>query len=577
MSYELDDETSELNEVKAKTKELEDQLFELVIIGSENDGPPVTPSIGKVRENDNTIGGTQGKTELGNVEGTINIDFAEFDQRRIFGNAIDDLSLTFTKPVPIPLSLALRLYIKVNDPVITIDGTIVSGVGSDPLLSTEIDDFLDITLESSDGNTINILTVKKNDETAADVVPTFPRNLETVDHTNTSVGLKWIAPGIGSLPITYDVEFSTSSVENPDGSPASPIDTISDIDDTEVTVSGLEPATTYFFWVNAKGPAGESGFVGPAETNTDASYTAGDVNFSIISPNFSIVRASWTQPDGKRLRFTLIRDLGSNVFETVVNNDVPSENDTNTYDDENLDPLSQHNYIFEVRNEFGILISTITTGITTQDLPQPVFSLNPQGRALRIVVNMIAGINLCDIERDIVVTFDERVARTSINKTVAIDTEQQVVEITSALSQQTLFFVRTRFRKNEFIGPFSDAQSITTGKDLPPSPLRRFDARPGGSRTVEIDLQFEDDPGRNESVILSFRLASSIGEFTEFQGNIISRDFPPANDTDDREDRIETKIQSNSFPTGVLLTFRAVVSNLTDTSFSKVDNVTISP
>lgn len=572
MSYELDNETSELNEIKAKAKELEDQLFDLVTIGTENDGPPVTPTIGKVRERDNTLGGTLGRTELGNIENTINIDFTEYDPRRIFGNVIGNLDLTFTKPVPIPLSLALRLYIKTDNPIITIDGTPVSGAGSDPALSTVIDDFLDIQLESSDGNMINIISVKKNDETAADIIPTFPRDFETINHTNVSVGLRWNTPGIGSLPILYDVSYSQSPAENPDGSPANPIETFSDIDATEFTVSGLTPATTYYFWINAKNESGESGFIGPVQTNTDASYNAGNVNFSVSAIDFRTVRASWTQPDGKQLRFTLIRNLGSGVLETVVNNDVPAQNQTNSYDDEKLDPNTNYSYIFEVRNEFGILISTLTTSATTPDLPDPVFSLLAQGRKIRITVNMIAGINLCDIEWDISNTFTERVARRTISKTVSTETFEQIIEFTPDLIQTTTYYVRARFRKNENIGPFSDAQSAFTGTLLTPSQPSLSVSSPSTGQ-VRIRVRFNDSPTRNESAIISFRDQASVGPYDEFDGNILSRDFPPSDDLDSREDRIE--VIRGGFTPGDQLTFRAVASNLTGTSPADTDNVTV--
>ena len=568
MSYELDDESSEINDIKKKARELEDQLFDLVTIGTENDGPPVSPTIGKVREVDNTLGGTLKKTELGDVKDTINISFTEYDERRIFGNVIGDLNLTFTE-IPIPLLLALRLYIRVTNPTIIIAGTTIDE-------TTAIDDFLDLQLESTDGINITVTSVKKNDESAGDVAPTFARNIESFDHTNSQISIRWDAPGIGSLPIVYDAFYSLSPAENGDGSPQTPITDASllNLDATEATAKNLAPGTTYYFWINAKNDTGSSGFVGPLQTITDGSYTAGDIQFKLIAIDYETIRASWTQPAGKQLRFSLIRNLGANVFETVVNNNTPVAGETRSYDDENLDPNTLYNYVFQVRNEFGNLISTITTGATTPDLPKPVLSIDVQGRKLKFTVTIISGINLCDIQWDIVNTFNSRVATTTVTKTVSPDTEQIIQELTPDLNQSTVYFVRARFRKNQFNGPYNDSQSKITG--TVPTPQRpRLTLTSPSSGKVRIKLRFENDTSVNESAILTWRdEGSATDEYVDFPQNVLDRDFPPADDLDERENRIEV-IRSGGWNPGDFITIRAVCTNLTGTSIADTENILV--
>ena len=65
MSYEIDDESSEINSIRQTLRDLQDQFFDVESIGTENEGPPVSPVIGKVRPVDNTLGGTVKKNKHG--------------------------------------------------------------------------------------------------------------------------------------------------------------------------------------------------------------------------------------------------------------------------------------------------------------------------------------------------------------------------------------------------------------------------------------------------------------------------------------------------------------------------------
>jgi len=148
-------------------------------------------------------------TDLGTFSGAKVIDFQIYDDRSLVGNVDGDTQITFIN-IPFLLLLSLRLYIRSTDPIITIAGQIISGVGSSPLITTAIGDFLDISLASDDQITIQILSVKKNDESGGDVAPTLPQNVATLNHSDTSIDISWDPPAIGTLPLTYDVEYSLS-------------------------------------------------------------------------------------------------------------------------------------------------------------------------------------------------------------------------------------------------------------------------------------------------------------------------------------------------------------------------------
>ena len=357
--------------------------------------------------------------------------------------------------------------------------------------------------------------------------------------------------------------YSTSPSEDANGVPnGGDVIFVNDITELEKTVTGLTAATAYYFWIRAKNDVGESDYFGGLQTTTDGSYTAGDVGFSVTALDFNTIQASWTQPTGKQLRFTLKRDFGSNITETVVDNDIPSSGNFNTYNDDLLDPNTLHNYIFEVRNEFGSLISTITSSATTPDLPVPTVVFQNIGVRLQFTVTLPDGINLAELEYSISDTVDANGAFTvspvteQVTRPVGVTGQTDVVFLSDIRNKLTTFYGHVRLQKNSSVGPWSATSNVTTGDVNPPRQPRISVSSPS-TGAVRIKLDFEDGTSTGEFIHVSYRLQSSVGEYTEL--DTYFRDNPPSDDLDPDEDEIE--IIRSGFSPGQQYTFRAIAGN----------------
>lgn len=514
-------------------------------------------------------------SDLGTISGDHLIDFAIVNDRFIDINVNGNLTLTFTN-IPTLLLCTLRFYIRSTDPIITVGGTIVSGVGSSPLVSTDVDDFLDITIGSTDQETIFIGTVKKNDK--SDEAPSVPQNITTSNHSDSSVTLSWEPPADGTLPMLYDVLYSTSAAET-DGVPDSPINDPSTLDltDLSVIIDGLSAATTYYFWVRAKNDLDASEYVGPIQTNTDGSYTAGDVGFSLTAIDFNTIRASWTQPDGKQLKFTLKRDFGGGVTETVVNNDVPAEEATNTYDDNLLEPNTEYDYIFEVRNEFGTLISTINASETTDPLAAPTVVFENVGVRLKFTITLPADVNVAELEWspsnsvDVNGRFTVSPVVRQIARPVGVSGQTNVEFTSQILNKSTTYYGHAKLIKNTADGPWSTTASATTSDVSVPSQPGIIVTSPATGQ-VRIALDFNDLVSTGEWIVVSYRPQASVGPYTPFQ--TYYRDNPPADDLDANEDEIE--VIRSGFTPGEQYTFRADAWNQSGPAAnSDFDNVLV--
>lgn len=225
--------------------------------GSESEGggsPSTIPNVAKIKE-------------LGDITSPLIINFNVHDDRSLTGNIDGDTVITFAN-IPTLLLTTLRLYIRSTNPIITIGGTIVSGVGSSPLITTAVDDFLDITFWSVDQVNIIIGTVKKNDKT--EEAPNSPTIVSATPESTTEIDLFWQPPTIGTLPIKYDVAWSLSNAGSAANGPDTPAPGSPDIDLTDVNhiVTGLTVDTTYFFWIKAHNDVGNSDYAGPIEAKT---------------------------------------------------------------------------------------------------------------------------------------------------------------------------------------------------------------------------------------------------------------------------------------------------------------------
>ena len=219
---------------------------------------------------------------LGDLSDPFVIDFAIMDTDSLIGNIPQNTVITFTN-IPADLFMNLRLYIRSADPIITIDGNIASGVGSSSLIVTAVDDFLDISLSSINQTDVIIGTVKKNDKT--DEKPSVPQNLSAFLVSDLEIELFWSDPATGTLPITYEVAWSTSNAGNATDGPDTPAAGSPDtgITDNNHIVSGLTIDTTYFFWVRAVNSDGNSDYAGPHEQ-----ATLGPPVFTLASPARSL-------------------------------------------------------------------------------------------------------------------------------------------------------------------------------------------------------------------------------------------------------------------------------------------------
>lgn len=513
----------------------------------------------------------------GTSSGNFNIDFDVFDSNSFTINIDGNTTFTFSNIPPL-LLFNLRIYIRSTNPTIVVGGTTLSE-------TTAIGDFLDITISSTNQSTITIGTVKKNDETSADVAPGLPQNVASSSHTDTSITISWDAPSTGSLPITYDLLYSTSSAET-GGVPDTPITDNSTLNltTTSVNVTGLSAGTAYYFWVRGEhATAGAGSYVGPLQTNTDGSYSAGDVNFSISATDFDTITASWTQPSGKSLKFTLLRDNedGTGTFTRIAYDDVPSSGATTTVNDNLLEPNKEYSYKLEIRNEYGLLIATLTSDVTTAVIPQPTLALSNTGGRLRFTVTLPVDFDLAEVAWSTSSSVDSitgdfdgtyKVTRT-ISRPVGAGTAQyNLVYDTQVLTPSTTYYGMAKLIKNTASGAWSAQGTTTTSTVSTPSKPTITVSSPDTGE-VRIKLRFNDSTSTGETISVSTRAQSSIGEYTHYK--TYERDNKPADDLDSREDRIE--VITDGWTPGDSYTFRAEASNVAGTSSGGADsdNVTV--
>ncbi len=550
----------------------------------------------KVFGNNNAIGSNPGESlggslptageasnakvnDLGLISGDFLIDFAVLNDRSLTANVNGNLTITFTN-IPSLLFLNLRLYIRSTDPIITIGGIIVSGVGSSPLITTEVDDFLDISIGSIDQSTIFIGSVKKNDKT--EEPPGIPLNVNAIGNSASTIKVIWDPPPLGSQPIKYDIAYSLSSAGTPANgpdthAPGSPdIDIITNLH----TITGLVSATTYFVWIRAKNDLGNSDYVGPFQTNTDGISNPGGVNFAIPGGSvlFDSITATWDQPGGAL--FTLIRtNTVTGEIEILQDFDV---SDADVVDDTGIDPNTNYDYKLTVFNGFGAILGSGTINVTSADLPVPVFVLTAQGQRLRFNVTFPAEISLAEVEW----AFDSGFTSGQVTKKFPRPLGDWTISSshdfdTQILSGDTQFFGRARLQKEQEIGPNAANQDVTTAVLLSPSkPILTVTSPATGQ--IRIKVKYVDSPTRNERALVTWRLQSSVQEYfetiykigTTIIENAYDRDFPPSDDLNALEDRVEV-IREGAFNPGDAITVRCVCTNPSGTSPADSANVIV--
>jgi hypothetical protein len=379
--------------------------------------------------------------------------------------------------------------------------------------------------------------------------------------------------------------YSTSSAET-GGVPDSPITDSSTLNltTTSVNVTGLSAGTAYYFWVRGEhATAGAGSYVGPLQTNTDGSYTAGDVNFSISATDYDTITASWTQPTGKSLKFTLLRDNedGTGTFTRIAYDDVPSSGATTTVNDNLLEPNKEYSYKLEIRNEYGLLIATLTSDVTTAVIPQPTLALSNTGGRLRFTVTLPVDFNLAEVAWSTSSSVDSITgdfngtykATRTISRPVGAGTAQyNLVYDTQVLTPSTTYYGMAKLIKNSASGAWSAQGTTTTSTVSTPSKPTITVSSPDTGE-VRITLKFNDSTSTGETISVSTRAQSSVGEYTHYK--TYERDNKPADDLDTREDRIE--VITDGWTPGDSYTFRAEASNVAGTSSggADTDNVTV--
>lgn len=533
-------------------------------------------------------GGAGSNTDIGDVNGAKSVDLNDFDHRTLHGNVTAGSVITFSN-IPANWNTNLRLYIKVADPQVSIVGTagtqevVIGPSNTFNILPLVIDDFVDIVIQSSNQANTVVLSVKKNDEF---ILPSVVQNFITPSHNDTSVSLGWDEPATGNLPMTYDVRYSLSSAEDGEGAPISPITDPSQLGltVTNTVVTGLSVGTQYHFWVRATNSIGNSLYVGPLNRATDGTYSVGDVNFTLTATDFDVIQASWTQPTGKTLQFSLWRDESTTGILAVppdrqlVEKDSPASGITNTHDDSGaLNPSTEYFYVFQVINEVNVIISTLFASQTTLALTVPVLTLGASGLRLTYSFTMPANINQIEIERAKDASFTLNAVEVQFNR--GLQTGPLLFNVDSGdIDPATLFHVRSRYVKNQVVSAFDTTQTQTTGT-LPTPQQPTLTVSSPSTGQVRIKVRFNNATSVNEMAIVSWRLQSSVGEYFDTiylpsstdQANSYDRDIKPSDNLDARENRIEV-IREGAFPNGVLLTFRCVACNATSCSSADTDN-----
>ncbi len=480
--------------------------------------------------------------DLGDISGDFNVDFDAYNERQLFGNQVGAIAAITFSNVPDTLSLNLKLYMtSAIRTSLTVAGTLIFNASSDPYSLKPIDqnDFLSIELESSTGSTtVNIISVKKNDESeAADVAPNKPGNIYAISNTNSTVDLSWDQSTIGTLPITYNIAWSTSSAGDSTNGPTTPAPNspITGVTENLRKIENLLAATTYYFWIQGVNSVGSGEYAGPQQTNTEGTTNPGNVSFSVANTDFRTNTIIWSNSGTESLLFTLFRTDadGSNrvTFQTRSTN-------TGTWvDTYQLNPSTLYRYTIQVYNEYNTQLGAITADATTPTIPAPTFDLTVvNGRRLNFKITFPAYTSLVEIDYSLNSLFPvgeftrRRYARPIGDWTIpSTPTDYQ----TSDLNRGVTYYSRARIIKDGQNGTYSPTENVTTR--IPPIPMRirsvngNADAPSG---LLRINATFRDSVSVNESAVLTFRDSGSTQRYYAYPGFVWSRDNPPEDDLD---------------------------------------------
>ena len=541
-------------------------LSELGKLAGSTDVNITSPANGEILEynsalqkwvNKENTGNAQDLSDLGVIVGNFDINLSEYTAHQLYGTIMGDSSITFSN-VPSQLLLELRLYIGVLVPSITLHGINLNQQypGAAGVLSPG--DFLAITITSDENNVLSILDVKKNNDTD-ESAPSVPTNFTFEANSADSISVSWDAPLSGTLPVTYDVVYSTSDSTDTNGTPNG-ADAVwhTGLTETRLDITGLSPSTRYYGWIRARNNIGDSAF-SVLYTDTDPPMTLSLLGWSITSESYDSITAAWSALSGRQYLYDF--DLTLNGETTVVRSKTLSQGFTYN----GLIPDTTYDYEFRVYKEDQTQILNATGQITTLPLPVPTLVLSGQVNTVIInaQVTIPAGISKVELEDSINNTVDSDGAFTDNDKETriiyrSIGTDITQPEVKSIIiegknvSTEYYFHVRSLYKGEP--SDWSGIQSVTTGKYLPPGSITGLSATSPGPGQVRLKWRWHS-VYRGEQ-----------GDITRYQSGILgshSEGFlkrsGDSDDLDDREDRAEMILDNQ--PSGEQWTYVVTPTN----------------
>ena len=384
-----------------------------------------------------------------------------------------------------------------------------------------------------------------------------------------AVNLSWTAPAGADSATRYEVRYSTSPAKNSDGSPSgTDTVTITAINATSYSVTGLSYNTVYYFWIRTVQGTNNSSWIGPQQTNTDPNVpTAAQISFAVTAGSLSN-SISWQQPAGRSIKFSLYR-TDPDGDQTRLLSKVTSTSHT---DSKLVSPNTQYTYTLNLYDETDSLLSLAPAStITTTQLTNTITASVVNGVKIQANITFPIKAGLADIQTATNSAFTAGVTNHSVTRNDRTAIQTLAFTLSPVFNVSSTYYVRARLRYNDYNGPWSAGVSVTTGS-VPQASRPTLTMTSPATGQVRIKVRFQDSTSYGDIAAVSYRLQSSVGEYTPYQS--YSRDNPPSDDLDTREDRIE--VIRSGFSPGTQYTFRLVIVRPQALeSESRTDNVTV--
>ena len=296
--------------------------------------------------------------------------------------------------------------------------------------------------------------------TAPVVPPNIPINVAAKVASSTSITITWSKV---SSATSYDVYCETTSTT---------IIKLTTVTGNTYTHSGLQPDTTYIYYVSAKNSAGESDFSSPASATTPLNSSGNpplaptDVAAAVLSS--SSIRVSWNPVSGAS-SYDVYYEIGSSSAKNFADNVFSSP-----YTHTGLESNTTYRYYIKARNSAGessfSSSATITTPIDNSTIPpaSPIIPQSPTGvtaatlssSSIRVSWNPVSGATGYDIYYEI---------GSSTNKNFAGSIANSPYTHTS-LEQDTTYCYYIKAKNSAGASDFSSSASAKTQLEEPNTP-----------------------------------------------------------------------------------------------------------